>query len=582
VSRVRRRLFLEALLRALSVGWLVALLAAACWLAAQARWLPEAPESLRWQVPAGLAAAGTLLAFVLAVLQAPSRLAAALALDERFALKERVTTSLLLTEEERTSPAGQALLADVARRVQPLRVGERFPVKAPWSMALVPVAALVLLLALFVPRPGASRGADDRKPLTEDPAVLAAIEEKKKALQKRPQPRPGVDRPRSPELEKMRDAGDKISRQPTDTREQAQNVVKDLGTLEEEMRKRDKELAQKNQALQEQLKQSERLGDKDRKKPDGPGKELQKALDKGDFQQARDEAERLAKQLDPDEEKERLRKKQELQDEADRLRKKLEDKNLPPEEAAQLRRELERKEKEIDRLQRQQLTEEQKQQLREQLQRLQENLDRLTKNKEEQEQLLREMADLGKLEADQLQRELEQLNRNLEKLDPETIKELQDIAKKLGECQQCLREGKDGEAAAKLQELADRLAKLDPNGERKDLAKEIERLQQARRIICQALDGNNPAVGQRPQGKEGPTQHQEEHARSKLDKGRIDIVDFVPGEGFKGPFQPAERVEDINRAAQAAPEALDRQRLPRSASDMARGYFENLRGPEKK
>jgi hypothetical protein len=577
-------LFLEILLRALAVGWLVALCAGACWLVAQARLLPGSPESLRWQVPAGLAAAGTLLAVLVAVCRAPSRIAAALALDERFALKERVTTSLLLSEEERNSPAGQALLADVAQRVQPLRVGERFPVRAPWSMALVPVAALVLLLTLFVPRPTASRGSDDKKPLTEDPAVLAAIEEKKKALQKRPQPRPGVDRPRSPELEKMRDAGDKISRQPTDTREQAQNVVKDLGTLEEEMRKRDKELAQKNQALREQLKQVERLGDKDKdkKKPDGPGKEFQKALDNGDFQQARDEAERLAKQLDPDEEKDRLRKKQELQDEADRLRKKLEDKNLPPEEADRLKRELERKEKEIDRLQRQQLSEEQKQQLREQLQRLQENLDRLTRNKEEQEQLLREMADLGKLEAEQLQRELEQLNRNLEKLDPETIKELQDIAKKLGECQRCLGEGKEGEAAAKLQELADRLAKLDPNGERKDLAKEIERLQQARRIICQALDGNDPAVGQRPQGKEGPTQHQEEHARSKLEKGRIDIVDFVPGEGFKGPFQPSERVEDINRAAQSAPEALDRQRLPRSYSDMARGYFENLRGPDKK
>ena len=27
-------------------------------------------------------------------------------------------------------------------------------------------------------------------------------------------------------------------------------------------------------------------------------------------------------------------------------------------------------------------------------------------------------------------------------------------------------------------------------------------------------------------------------------------------------------------------EAIERQRLPRSASDMAKGYFEKLRGPE--
>jgi hypothetical protein len=40
--------------------------------------------------------------------------------------------------------------------------------------------------------------------------------------------------------------------------------------------------------------------------------------------------------------------------------------------------------------------------------------------------------------------------------------------------------------------------------------------------------------------------------------------------------------EEIRRAALEAPEAIDRQRLPRSASDMARGYFEKLRGPDKK
>jgi hypothetical protein len=39
--------------------------------------------------------------------------------------------------------------------------------------------------------------------------------------------------------------------------------------------------------------------------------------------------------------------------------------------------------------------------------------------------------------------------------------------------------------------------------------------------------------------------------------------------------------EEIRRAAQEEPEALDRQRLPRSASDIARGYFEKLRGPDR-
>jgi hypothetical protein len=33
---------------------------------------------------------------------------------------------------------------------------------------------------------------------------------------------------------------------------------------------------------------------------------------------------------------------------------------------------------------------------------------------------------------------------------------------------------------------------------------------------------------------------------------------------------------EIRQASQEAPEALDQQRIPKSARDMAKGYFENL------
>ena len=61
---------------------------------------------LRWAVFGGLAGAGSVLAVVLAVLATPSRVAAALALDERFNLKERVTTTLMLSEAERAFARG--------------------------------------------------------------------------------------------------------------------------------------------------------------------------------------------------------------------------------------------------------------------------------------------------------------------------------------------------------------------------------------------------------------------------------------------------------------------------------------------
>src|SRR5579871_4249616 len=77
------------------------------------------------------------------------------------------------------------------------------------------------------------------------------------------------------------------------------------------------------------------------------------------------------------------------------------------------------------------------------------------------------------------------------------------------------------------------------------------------------------------------TESKEEWSHSQMDKGRLQVIDHVAGEGFKGPRKPAEMTEEIRRAAQEEPEALDRQRLPRSASNMARGYFEKLRGPDR-
>ena len=62
-------------------------------------------------------------------------------------------------------------------------------------------------------------------------------------------------------------------------------------------------------ALKEQMKQAERLSKKDKAKKDGPARKLDKALDQADLKKAREEAERLGKQLQADEEVARLRKK---------------------------------------------------------------------------------------------------------------------------------------------------------------------------------------------------------------------------------------------------------------------------------
>ena len=97
------------------------------------------------------------------------------------------------------------------------------------------------------------------------------------------------------------------------------------------------------------------------------------------------------------------------------------------------------------------------------------------------------------------------------------------------------------------------------------------------------LDGKPvPAAGRRRESKDTVTNSVEKRERVNMDKGKLLIIDTVPGEGFKGPRKPAELTEEIRRATQEAPEAIDRQRLPRSAGDMARGYFDRLRGEQEK
>lgn len=560
VARVRLRLFLQTLLNHLMVCWLGALVVAALWFLVQPFFLSVVVPYLRWAVLGGLLGAGTLLACFLAYVRTPNLLTSALYLDERFHLKERVTTGLTLTAAEANSPVGQALLADANRRVLPLRVGERFPVRLPWTAALVPLGALLLtLLALFY-KPQFGQAKDEEKqPLTANQAAADDIKEQLKQLQKKGQPRQ-KDLSKSKELEKLEEERDKLAHAKTETREQAKEAVKEMGNLEEQMQKRDKELAQRMDALKERAKQAERLAKKE--KLDGPANKMDRALQQADFKKAKEEAEQLAKQLEQEEK-------------AEQLRRKLEDPNLNEAERDRLKKELEKLEKN-------KLAPEEKKKLREQLKDLQKQVERLSRNLKEREQDLEKLEEMGDLTREELERELEQMRQDAEKIDPETLKKLRELAQKIGECEQCLREGKDAEAAEKLQEAANMLDKLDPGEEREELAKQIQMLRDCRRIICEALEGGGIGSGRRPLGDDGKTNHQETRERATMTKGQKQVIDHVPGDGFKGPRMPAELTEEIRQAAQEAPEAIDRQRLPRSASDMARGYFEKLRGPDKK
>ena len=151
VRRVRRRLFMNVIAESLLVGLALGLALATLFFLVRpfAGW----SETLRWSVPGGLIALGTIAGVVLAWSRRPSPVSASLALDEKFGLKERVTTFLTLAPEQLATAAGQALLHDVTEQVSQLRIAGKFPFHLPLNKLAVPAGAfaVALLACVFDP-----------------------------------------------------------------------------------------------------------------------------------------------------------------------------------------------------------------------------------------------------------------------------------------------------------------------------------------------------------------------------------------------------------------------------------------------
>jgi hypothetical protein len=94
----------------------------------------------------------------------------------------------------------------------------------------------------------------------------------------------------------------------------------------------------------------------------------------------------------------------------------------------------------------------------------------------------------------------------------------------------------------------------------------------------------NPASGRRPLGEKKPTSSFETRAKGEFDKGKILFDGYAPGPTFRKK-STVEMAGEVRQASQEAPEAIEQQRIPRAAREMAKGYFRNLGGtkePEQK
>lgn len=537
LSVVRRRLYLQTFLDRVVWSWSGALVLAAIWFVAEPYLVTGAAEWLKWAVAGGLFGTSTVLAAGLALLAAPSTLIAALSLDERFGLRERVTTSLTLGADQAQSPAGQALLADVNQRIVSLDVPSKFPVAVTRSAFVVPVCASVFAaVALLYEPPKSQARADQADEGKQPPANVAKVEDAMKKLAKKPIEKADA-KPRTEEIERLEAKLEEIANRPRKTKDELRERVKEMKALEDRMRKREQELANKLDNRDQALKKLDKMNEGAK---DGPAKDLQKAMSEGNMDKAKDALEKLSKNIDK-------------------------------------------------------MSEKDKEKLAKQLKEMEDKLKRLADNKEKKEELEKLKKD-GKLSDEAFEREMKDLEKQ-----GESLKDLKDLAEKMGQCKECLEKGDGKGAKQKMQDAMDKMKELGADEETlEDLREQMKRLQEAKKAgkngsgekgekagDPQPNDSDQPndggiGAGKRAQGGDVPTKSFETKARVPFDaKGKKIFDGYAPGQNFRKK-STSEIIEDIEQARQEASEAIETQRIPKAARDMAKGYFKNLGGQEGK
>lgn len=535
VRVARRRLALQRFLAAAPWCLFVTLLAAAAAVTLD-KFVPLVGEP--WQWLAGGAVAGLVTALGWTWWRGGSTLEAAIEIDRRFGLKERLSSALSLAPADCNTAAGQALLNDATRRVAALEVGDRFGLKVGrWSwLPALPAGAALLVILLVDPaarqtQASGATAADVQKQLQKSASKL-----QQKLAERRKQA----------EQDGLKEAESLLERLERGTKEMSQAAGADrkqtlvkLNDLAKELEKRRDQLGGAER-LQQQLNQ---LKDLQR----GPADELARALRQGDFAKAAQELEKLRQQL------------------AD-----------------------------------QKLDEKQREQLAQQMQAMQDKLNKLADAQQQAlDDLAKQIADKQKAgqaaEAQELQQKLDQLKQQTGQ--SEILKQM---ATKFGQAAQQLREGKADQAAAQMQQMQSELSSLESQAaEAEMLQAALDEISAAKDSMncrecdgegCQACAGGMRGNRGMRQGQgmgdgrgEGDRPEQETDdgfydtkVKQKVTRGTAVVTDRIDGPNIRGEVQ--EQInQQFEQAQTAPPDPLTDQPLPRQQREHARRYFEALR-----
>ncbi len=541
IRRVQRRLAFQRFLGMLGWCWLAALIASLAVLGAARIW----PLGIiDWAWVACFGTVGTIAAAVWTVLTAPKTLQAALEIDRRFQLKERISSTLAMNRSERTSEAGRALIADADARLRRIEVLQKFPVQPSRNLLLPLIPALLLLLVVL--RPRMVESVATATPSSPEPP---AIEVKKSADDLRQRL---AERRKRAEMDGLTDASELLKKLEEGTKElqsepQREKALVKLNDLARELQKRQKQLGG-SEALKREL---EKIESTQR----GPGDKMAQALSKGEFEKAAKELEKLKKdiansKLEPAE-------KEKLVEQFEQLKKKI---NEMAEKNAQAKSEMQKR--------------------------------------ADQLRQAGDPAAAGKLE-EQLQKLAQQ--------GPQ-MQQLQQLAQKFGEAAQKMQQGQNTEATDAMQQAMNQMREMaQQQGEMQAMQDAAKQLEQARAQmncdkcggkgckecqgecdgLCLGGDGDpkdgkpGQGLGQglgdgaRPETK-ADGKFYDSKVRQKVGQGSATITGMANGPNLKGRAE-AEIQKAATEVERGSTDPLSGQRLPRKQSEHAREYFDSFR-----
>ncbi|MCC6125368.1 MAG: hypothetical protein IT426_10425 [Pirellulales bacterium] len=537
VRRAVRRITLQRFVDVLGWCWFAALLAAAAMMFVDRYFSMNVP---RWWWAAGAIAAGLVAALVWTIFSRGNPLEAAIEIDRRFGLKERVSSTLAMPPEDFDSEAGQAVAADALHRVARLEISDKFPIAAPRRLLLPILPALLAVGVALLPRPAAVENPVQAK--TEDPAVKPQVKKATEAVNKQL-----AERQKKAEKEGLKEAEQLFKKLEEGTKQMASSPPD-----------RDKALAKLNDLSRQLAERRQQIGGAEKvkeqlnplKKLDrGPADKFAQALANGEFNKALEE----------------------LKD----IQKALSDNKLDEKEKAELAKQLEQ---------------------------MKEKLDKLAENhKKAQAEMQKKADELRKAgqnaEADKLQEQIRQMQDQNPHMD-----QLQDLANKLGQCAQCMKQGDGQQAAEALKQAQNAMNEMKKQLDEMEMLDEaMEQLAQAKdKMNCKKCDGKGCAMcqglgegegdkdappgmglgkgrgkGPRPEARTD-TNSYDSHVRQKIGKGSATIEGMVEGPNMKGNVQNdiQEQVDSVRRGNT---DPLSSRQIPKKYGEQVKEYYDTFR-----